>query len=140
MKPIKWNLHLSSPPQVVFDFLTTPGGIEKFWAEKATIRQGVIHFAFPNGQACEGKILKQVPHREFQLLYFDSLVEFRLHPTEDGGTDLFLENSQVPKEEHQEVHAGWVSVLLNLKAAVDFRCDLRNHDAKRTWDQGFVGN
>ncbi len=100
----------------------------------------IIHFSFPNGQTCEGKILKKVRHSEYQLVYFDSVVEFRLQPTEDGGTDLFLENSQVPNEAYLEMHSGWVSVLLNLKAAVDFQCDLRNHDEERTWDQGFVGN
>lgn len=36
--------------------------------------------------------------------------------------------------------AGWVSVLLALKAAVDFSVDLRNHDPGRTWDQGYADN
>ncbi|MGH9769506.1 MAG: hypothetical protein ACREAB_18940 [Blastocatellia bacterium] len=39
-----------------------------------------------------------------------------------------------------EVIAGWVSVLMALKAAVDFGIDLRNHDPQRTWDEGFVEN
>jgi hypothetical protein len=38
------------------------------------------------------------------------------------------------------VAAGWVSVLLALKAAVDFGVDLRNHDPERTWSTGFVDN
>jgi hypothetical protein len=33
-----------------------------------------------------------------------------------------------------------VSVLLALKAAVDFSVDLRNHDAGRTWCSGYVDN
>jgi uncharacterized protein YndB with AHSA1/START domain len=140
MKTIEWKLHLASSTDKVFEFLTTAGGIEKFWAEEARIIKGVIHFSFPNGQAYEGKILQLAPNKEFWLEYFDSVVEFRLQSTEDGGTDLFLKNSRVPKREYLEVYAGWVSVLLNLKAAVDFQCDLRNHDATRTWDQGYVGN
>jgi hypothetical protein len=31
-----------------------------------------------------------------------------------------------------EVIAGWASVLLALKAAVDFGADLRNHDPQRS--------
>jgi hypothetical protein len=34
--------------------------------------------------------------------------------------------------------AGWVSVLLALKAAADFRVDLRSHDPQRTWSQGYA--
>jgi predicted nucleic acid-binding Zn ribbon protein len=33
-----------------------------------------------------------------------------------------------------------VSVLMALKAAVDFSVDLRNHDPDRTWDHGYVEN
>jgi hypothetical protein len=32
------------------------------------------------------------------------------------------------------------SVLLALKAAVDFGVELRNHDLNRTWDQGYGDN
>ena len=39
-----------------------------------------------------------------------------------------------------KVIAGWVSVLLTLKAAIDFDVDIRNHDPKRTWDQGYADN
>jgi hypothetical protein len=38
------------------------------------------------------------------------------------------------------VNAGWVSVLLGLKAAADHGVDLRNHDAARTWSQGYCDN
>lgn len=63
--------------------------------------------------------------------------------TEDdgqGGTLLSLTDAQVPPEDQKEVIAGWVSVLMALKAAVDFGVDLRNHDANRNWDHGFVEN
>jgi hypothetical protein len=39
-----------------------------------------------------------------------------------------------------ETQAGWVSVLLALKGAVDYGVDLRNHDNSRTWRKGFVDN
>jgi hypothetical protein len=39
-----------------------------------------------------------------------------------------------------EVIAGWVSVQLALKAAVDFGVDLRTHDPARSWDQGYAEN
>ena len=39
-----------------------------------------------------------------------------------------------------DVAAGWVSVLLNLKAAINFGGDLRNHTRARTWIDGFIDN
>ena len=46
----------------------------------------------------------------------------------------------VPEADRMEVMAGWVSVLLALKAAADFGVDLRNHDARRTGEQGYAEN
>ncbi len=41
---------------------------------------------------------------------------------------------------YDEELPGWISVLLALKAAADFSIDIRNHDARRTWDQGYCDN
>jgi hypothetical protein len=49
-------------------------------------------------------------------------------------------DASVKEEWKGEVRAGWVSVLLALKAAADFGVDLRNHDAARTWAQGYCDN
>jgi hypothetical protein len=46
----------------------------------------------------------------------------------------------LPEEDRTEVTAGWVSVLMSLKASVDFGIDLRNHDPQRTWDEVYVEN
>lgn len=140
MKTIRWSLYLRSSPDVVFNMLTTKKGMERFWAEKVEVTGDLIHFNFPNGQEYKGRIIRIEPPGEFSVDYFNSKVEFILQPAESGGTVLSLVNSEVPDEEFTEVHAGWVSVLLNLKAVVDFGVDLRNHDEKRTWDQGFVEN
>jgi hypothetical protein len=42
-----------------------------------------------------------------------------------------------PRANSAASFAGWASVLLALKAAVDFGVDLRHHDPERTWDQGY---
>jgi len=44
------------------------------------------------------------------------------------------------EELRREMIPGWVSVLMAMKAAVDFGVDLRNHDPKRSWQQGFADN
>lgn len=139
-KTITWRLNLKSSPVEVFQLLTTSEGRKRFWVEESKEEKGLIHFFFPNGQTYKGQILKINPSQEFQLDYFDSLVKFLLTPLKNGGTDLVLTNENVPDSDFLDVHAGWVSVLMNLKAVADFNCDLRNHDPKKTWDQAYVDN
>jgi hypothetical protein len=53
---------------------------------------------------------------------------------------LILTDQGVPEEDRIEIIAGWVSVLMALKASVDFGIDLRNHDPQRTWNECYVEN
>jgi len=140
MKTISWKVCLEASPSEVFSLLSTDEGRKSFWAEKAQEKDGAIHFEFPNGWSYSGKILKSIPDQEFHLDYFESLVRFQLEPNAEGGTDLLLINEGVPDHDYLEVYAGWVSVLMNLKAVVDHHADLRNHNSEKTWDQGYVNN
>lgn len=67
-------------------------------------------------------------------------IMWRLHLCSAPDTDLTLSDAGVPAADRAEVTAGWVSVLLALKAAVDFGVDLRNHDRQRTWGTGYADN
>ncbi len=140
MRTVAWKIHLKSSPEKVFHYLTTPEGRESFWAEKAPEKNGMIHFDFPNGEKYTSNILYVEKNREFHLDYFNSTVKFVITPKGHEGADLKVINEGIPDEEYLEVYAGWVSVLLTLKAAVDYDVDLRNHNNSRTWDQGFVDN
>lgn len=140
MKTITWKLLLKSNPKTVFDLLTSSEGIVKFWAEKSSKKDNRIHFIFPNGQEYTSRIIKHTLNKEFHIDYFNSLVKFKLESCENGGTELLLINEHVPADDYVEVSAGWVSVLMNLKAVADFNCDLRNHNDKKTWSQGYINN
>ena len=138
---IRWKLLLKSSPQVVYEKLSTDDGRSSFWAESAIEQDGVIHFVFPNQAEWKGKILENKPPHMFKVEYYGgSITTFELSPDSSGGTDLILTDQSIPAEDRTEVIAGWVSVLMALKASVDFDIDLRNHDPKRTWDEGYVEN
>jgi uncharacterized protein YndB with AHSA1/START domain len=138
---IKWSLHLASPPEAVYAMLATDEGRARFWAESAVEHDGVISFVFPGSYRWEGPILEKGEPRRFKLIYFGgSTSTFDLTPDGKGGTDLTLIDEGVPDADQIEVYAGWVSVLMALKAAVDFGVDLRNHDGERTWEHGFADN
>lgn len=138
---IRWKLHLKSSPQKVHELLSIGKGRASFWAESAIEQDGVIHFVFPNQAEWEGKILENDPAHRFKVEYYGgSITTFALEPDGQGGTDLLLTDQGVSEEDRTEVIAGWVSVLMALKASIDFGIDLRNHDPSRTWDEGFVEN
>lgn len=138
---IIWHIHLNVPPGQVFQFLSTNEGRARFWAETATEKDCTIHFIFPGGQTWQGRILAIDPPSLFRPVYYGgSTTTFLLDEDDAGGTDLTLTDEGVPPADRCEVIAGWVSVLMALKAAVDFGMDLRNHDPGRTWDQGFADN
>ena len=52
----------------------------------------------------------------------------------------FVAEIGTPVADRNENIAGWASVLLCLKAAVDHGVDLRNHDPQRAWANGYVEN
>jgi uncharacterized protein YndB with AHSA1/START domain len=137
---IRWRLHVSSPPEAVYELIATNAGRARFWAESAIEEDGHILFRFSNGLEWRAEIYEENPPTHFSLNYFDSKTSFELHSDSVGGTDLTLIDRDVPVNHRAEVVAGWVSVLLALKAAVDFNIDLRNHDPDRTWDQGYCSN
>lgn len=138
---IQWRLHLMSPPLAVYQMLATDEGRSRFWAESAVEVDGKIEFLFPNGQSWSGRLLEQVAPYRFAVEYFGGTVTtFQLQEDGRGGTELTLMDEDIAETDLAEVMSGWVSVLLTLKAAVDFGVDLRNHDTERTWDAGFVDN
>lgn len=139
LRTISWKVHLSSSPAKVFRVLATPEGRRSFWADSAEGAGDHIEFRFSNGSVLRSRVLSTDPGREFRLTYFDgTTVTFRLQPERSGGTDLLLVEEDVPDATWTENLAGWVSVLLNLKAAVDFGVDLRSRDPERTWENGYV--
>lgn len=136
--PIRWKLHLSLPPEEVFSILDSDAGRASFWAESAAEIDQVIHFEFANGMTYQGRILARAKPSVFAVDYFGSEARFELEPDGSGGTDLKLTHGGVSDEYWNEVHAGWLNVLFPLKAWAMYRVDLRNHDPKRSWDDGYA--
>ena len=125
---------------MVYEALATDDGRATYWAERAPERDGTIEFHILNYPVSTGRVLHREHPRRFVVEYFGTVVSFKLDDDGYGGTDLSLV-AEVPDESSRmEFAAGWVSVLLALKAAVDFGVDLRNHDPQRSWSQGYADN
>lgn len=135
-----WKINCRARPEIIYDVLNSADGRTAFWAESAEEQAGVIHFVFSNGQSCHGKIIRRARPKLFVLDYFQSTVSFVLRENTTGGTEVILKNSGLQESAFLDHYAGWVSVLLALKAWVDFQVDLRNHDPTKTWTDWYVDN
>lgn len=138
---IEWRVHLTSAPEAVFEAWTTDRGRTRFWAEESRATDGGFTLSFVNGRRLDVPIVESAPPIRFAFRYFGgSAVRLDFASDGDGGCDLTLRETGVPEAEHVDNYAGWVSVLLTLKAALDFAVDLRGHDGSRSWEQRYVDN
>lgn len=137
-KPITWKIRLASSAEKVYEALSTAEGRARFWAVEAPERDAAIHFRFSNGWTEVSPVRRADSPSCLEIVYFGAPTRFDIVPHEDGGCILTVTARDVPGHEWHEVHAGWVSVLLTLKGAVDFGIDLRNSDPGRSWQAGFV--
>ncbi|MFB6718518.1 SRPBCC domain-containing protein [Kribbella sp. NPDC056345] len=121
-----WKLHFKSGPSDVYRALSTPGGRSRYWAD-APESDGTISFSFPDGSTTQARIEEAVPDRRYRFTWYDDRVlTFILTPDDAGGTDLTVVGQDGPHLSDD------VSILLRLKAWVDFGVDLRNHDGTRS--------
>jgi uncharacterized protein YndB with AHSA1/START domain len=131
-------MHLPIPPERVYQALDTETGRAAFWARAAPERNGEIEFRFANGCVHTGRVLERRPAEVWAVDYLAGEARFELAPDGCGGTDLLLTHRDVPPEEWNEVHAGWLNVLFPLKAWLVHGVELRNQDPARSWDEGYA--
>jgi hypothetical protein len=135
--PIRWKVALKASPSRVYEALNTDAGRASFWALEARERDGAIHFRFPNGWTEASPIVERTPDGSLEIVYFGARTRFDIEPSGKGSI-VTLTAVGVPGPDWNDVHAGWVAVLLALKAHLDFGIDLRNGDPAKSWDTGFV--
>jgi uncharacterized protein YndB with AHSA1/START domain len=137
---IHWRTHFTSPPARVYEMFTTDAGRARFWAETSEAKDNHFVLSFlGEDETVTCETIESHPPDRFTFHYWDGTkVMVRFTDDGKGGTDLILTETGFPSREHREENfAGWVTVLMNLKAVVDHGVDLRNHDPERTWKHGY---
>lgn len=119
----------ASGPSDVYRAVSTALGRERFWAVSAPESGGVISFVLADGRTGECRIEQAVQDELYRLRYFGRTLTFTLAAGETSGTELTL-GTDDPAD--PDTWAEVVSLLLRLKASVDFGVDLRSHDTTRT--------
>lgn len=128
MRSTQWKIHFKSAPSEVYRALSTPLGRSRFWADSAKETDGVIHFVLPGGRTADAPIEEAVKDHLYVVRLFGERLTFSIASDGTRGTDLALSHEGDPDPVH------WASLLLRLKAHVDFGADLRNHDPDRVTD------
>lgn len=132
------KVRLNSPPSVAYERFTTDQGRETFLCESSQNDGTAALLQFPNGETTHLVTRASAANSRFAFEYFCDPVHVEFWAA-DHGTIVSL-TTTVAVADAADIRAGWVSVLLALKASVDFGVDLRNHDKAHSWDQGFVDN
>jgi uncharacterized protein YndB with AHSA1/START domain len=93
------RLHLRSPIAKVYEALSADTGRASFWAESAVESEGIINFIFPNQETWDGRILEEIPPRQYVVQYYgNSVASFTLEEDGQGGTDLTLADTDIARK------------------------------------------
>ena len=138
-EPIRWKVLIPASASAVYDLISTDEGRARFWAESTSQTGGTIEFRFPNGLTSRETILSEEPGKRLMLTYFGSRVTWSISEVETG-CEVQVTDEGPHGGAECDTAAGWVSVLLALKAWAVYGVDLRNHDPGRTWSRGYADN
>jgi uncharacterized protein YndB with AHSA1/START domain len=142
---IQMSVKLGASRERVWQGLTTPSGITSWWAERAEIQPadgGLLRLVFPNRRMLDSKVVMCRPLQLMSFVYFGGTrAQFELEALPQGGTAVTVtDRGFSSQEDYAETMAHWTSVLLALKAHLDFGIDMRNHNPSFNWEHGFVDN
>jgi uncharacterized protein YndB with AHSA1/START domain len=139
MAELKIERHFKSDPAMVFDFVTKPEHLAKWWGpEGMTLPQCALDFTKPGpwfsvmqnsdgkDHKVSGQITKVDPpnsvgftwawHDENDVRGNESFVTLTVSAGQDGGTDFTLHHQQLPSTEAADNHVtGWTSSLRKLE-------------------------
>ena len=139
LPPIDWRVHFRSSSETVWEAWTTDSGRQRFWAKRSLAKENGFSLQFVSGETLWVPVHEAIRASRFVFAYFGgSRVTLEFTRDHRGGCDLRLIEEGVSRDEHLQNYAGWVSVLLACKAAIDFGVDLRSHDPARTWGGRYV--
>lgn len=137
-KNVSWRVVCHANIKKVFDLIATDSGRTKFWCEQSTTSEDHIHMIFPGGETETARILKYDRPTSMEIIYFGAVTKFQITELRSGCV-VHVE-AIVRDADFDETNAGWVSVLMNLKAVSTYDIDLRNHKQDYSWARGFIDN
>lgn len=119
MNTIERELHIDASPEIVYEVLTSPEHLVKWWPDEADVtlapgEPGTISF-LPNYPSIPLKVDEAVPVSRFSFTWASDLrVTFTLTPSGTGTLVRFVETGHTTAAAHAENSQGWDHFLPRL--------------------------
>ena len=154
-KPYDWTqfrlkILIAAPPSKLFAAWTNDRIVSKWFTVKTVIepkKNGRIYFEWLGGDEMEAKVLGMTENRRFHFPFgkHNEQVEISIKKAPGGSVcELHQFNIRTtPKDKvamHMGCKEGWTFFLTNLKSFLEHGIDLRSHDPKRCYRQGYVNS
>lgn len=144
------KIEIRATPERVFKAWTSEKEIVKWFVSEAILQPkkgGRFFMKFVTGVSGDETILSIKKNHSFSFSFGPDgeAVEVTVKKTKKG-TDCILhqygmkETPQAKVNWHMGCRNGWVFFLTNLKAYLEKKIDLRSHDPKKTYLQGYVNS
>jgi uncharacterized protein YndB with AHSA1/START domain len=140
--PIRQSYVLVAPPSRVFEALTDPKQLRRWFVEKASVtprKGGNVRLSWGKRYTLRGKVLEIDPPRKLRLAWIDHFdggktfeTEARFEIARHGRGSLLSVTHRGFKSGkkwvalHGAIASGWAYYLMNLKSVLDHGVDLRS--------------
>lgn len=115
---------INSSPDVLFDFVSTAGGLEKWFAEKVSVKENVFHFFWENDEIKEARLIA-LKEREFARFHWldqsdgKKYFEFRIQIDDlTSEVALIISDFADTKEEFEDSRLLWNAQIHDLLHAL----------------------
>ena len=134
-----WRVLINATAADVYRAVSTDEGRAGFWVATSRSTASGITLEFFDGTSWTGRMLRATPDRAVELTYLGGgTVVLEILPVSQSQCIVAVTDRPTNPVDWLANYAGWVAVLLNLKATAEFGVDLRNRDGARSFEQGFV--
>lgn len=115
---------INSSPDVLFDFISSAGGLEKWFAEKVNVKDNLFHFEWENDEMKDAKMIA-LKEREFARFHWldqkdnNKFFEFRIQIDDlTSEVALIVSDFADTKEEYEDARLLWNAQIHDLLHAL----------------------
>lgn len=144
------KIEIAAKPEKVFRAWTDDRIVPRWFCVKAEIepkKKGRLYFEWLGGDKLETRIIDIKKNRLFLFPFGPKgeKVKLTIIPLKKGsGLELHqYDMKTTPKDRwamHKGCETGWTFFLANLKAYLEHGIDLRSHDPKKSYRQGYINS
>jgi len=144
------KIAINKPPTAVFRAWTDERIVSKWFTVKTAIeprKNGRIYYEWLEGDKMDAKVIAVVKNRSFTFPFGDKGERVTVKFKKNGRgciCELHQYNMKTDDVSKSNMHLGcaqgWTFFLTNLKSYLEHGIDLRGHDKRNSYRQGFINS